>query len=121
MGYVNETRLDLFLPDRLWLARSKRGASTDMRWLTYYFASEPGARQLRGLATGTSGSMKNIPKDRIFALEIDVPNEFEQRSIASALATVDELIESLQRAIAKKQAIKQGMMQQLLTGRIRLV
>jgi len=44
----------------------------------------------------------------------------EQRAIASALSSALELIEALERQIAKKQAIKQGLMQQLLTGNARL-
>lgn len=120
VGYVAEEHDDLYLPDRLWLARPKRRSNTDMRWLTYFFASGPGARELRGLATGTSGSMKNIPKGRVLSLEIAVPSAPEQRAIADALADADDLIATLERLIAKKQAIKQGMMQQLLTGRTRL-
>lgn len=120
VGYVPETLPNLYLPDRLWLARAKRGTRTDMRWLTYYFASEPGARELRGLATGTSGSMKNIPKQLVLGLEIAVPPEPEQRAIADAIQAADAVIASLKRLIAKKQAIKQGLMQQLLSGRTRL-
>ena len=44
----------------------------------------------------------------------------EQNAIAAALDDVNGLISTLERLIAKKQAIKQGMMQQLLTGRTRL-
>ena len=44
----------------------------------------------------------------------------EQRAIADGLGDADDLIAALERLIAKKQAIKQGMMQQLLTGRTRL-
>lgn len=44
----------------------------------------------------------------------------EQRRIAAALSDVDYLIAALERMIAKKEAIKQGMMQQLLTGKTRL-
>jgi type I restriction enzyme S subunit len=43
-----------------------------------------------------------------------------QEAIADAFADVDGLIDSLNRLSVKKQAIKQGMMQQLLTGRVRL-
>lgn len=120
VGYVAEAHDDIYLPDRLWLARAKQSSGTNMRWLTYYFASDPGARELRGLATGTSGSMKNIPKDRILDLEINVPPAVEQRVIAEALGDAEDLIAALERLIAKKQAIKQGMMQQLLTGRTRM-
>lgn len=120
VGYVRNDYPDLFLPDRLWLARSKRGSRTDMRWLTYLFASEPGAALLHGLASGTSMSMQSIPKDRVLELEIHTPPPAEQHAIGDALESADDLIATLERLIAKKQAIKQGMMQQLLTGRLRL-
>jgi type I restriction enzyme S subunit len=121
VGYVDKTYPDLYLPDRLWLARSKRGSGTDMRWLTYFFASEPGAALLHGLASGTSVSMQSIPKDRVLSLEIAVPDADEQRAIGDALEDVERLIRTLERLVAKKQEIKQGMMQELLTGKSRLV
>lgn len=120
VGYVDEERADLYLPDRLWLAQKKRNSDTDMRWLTYHFSSEPGSRELRDLATGTSGSMKNIPKNKVLNLVIPTPSPLEQQAIADAIADADGLIESLKRLISKKQAIKQGMMQQLLSGVTRL-
>jgi type I restriction enzyme, S subunit len=48
------------------------------------------------------------------------PTLAEQRTIASALSDADALIESLERLIAKKRDIKQGAMQELLTGKKRL-
>jgi type I restriction enzyme S subunit len=44
----------------------------------------------------------------------------EQRHIADAVSGVDDLIATLERNVTKKQAIKQGIMQQLLTGKTRL-
>ena len=44
------------------------------------------------------------------------PPESEQLRIERCLDDADSLIAALERLIAKKQAIKQGMMQQLLTG-----
>ncbi|APT07259.1 hypothetical protein BSP99_07185 [Corynebacterium glutamicum] len=120
VGYVDEDRADLYLPDRLWLAQKKRNSDTDMRWLTYHFSFGTGARALRDLATGTSGSMKNIPKNKVLNLVILTPSALEQQAIADAITNTDDLIESLERLISKKQAIKQGMMQELLTGRTRL-
>lgn len=49
-----------------------------------------------------------------------VPPADEQAAIAGALQDADEVVSSLKRLIAKKQAVKQGMMQQLLTGKNRL-
>jgi type I restriction enzyme, S subunit len=48
------------------------------------------------------------------------PTKAEQEAIAAALGDVDALISGLDRLIAKKRAIKQGAMQQLLTGKRRL-
>lgn len=120
VGYVSDTRLDLYLPDRLWLACARTGTATDMRWLAYYFAFERGARALRGLATGTSGSMKNIPKDRVLSLEINVPSDAEQKAIADALSSIDGELRMLKVRLRKAQEIGTGMMQELLSGRIRL-
>jgi type I restriction enzyme, S subunit len=48
------------------------------------------------------------------------PTTAEQEAIAEALSDADALIESLEQLIAKKRNIKQGAMQELLTGRRRL-
>jgi type I restriction enzyme S subunit len=48
------------------------------------------------------------------------PTKAEQEAIAKALSDADALIESLEQLIAKKRHVKQGTMQELLTGRRRL-
>jgi type I restriction enzyme, S subunit len=48
------------------------------------------------------------------------PTEVEQRSIATALSDMDELLGGLDRLITKKRDLKQSAMQQLLTGKTRL-
>ena len=49
------------------------------------------------------------------------PTKAEQEAIAKALSDTDALIESLEQLINKKRHIKQGAMQELLTGRKRLL
>lgn len=49
-----------------------------------------------------------------------LPNSEEQTAIATALSDVDSLISALTKKIEKKKAIKQGLMQQFLTGKKRL-
>jgi type I restriction enzyme S subunit len=56
----------------------------------------------------------------ISTFKIIIPPPPEQRAIAAALSDVDGLITALDRLIAKKRAIKQATMQQLLTGKTRL-
>ena len=81
--------------------------------------SETAQRRLSVATVGTTrmelsiGILKQIRMPR--------PPKVEQRAIARVLIDVDALIEHLEKLIAKKNVIKQGTMQQLLTGKTRLL
>lgn len=62
----------------------------------------------------------HISTDSIKSIEITLPGYEEQVRIAEALSDIDTLIVNLEKLIAKKKAIKQGAMQELLTGKRRL-
>jgi type I restriction enzyme, S subunit len=62
-----------------------------------------------------------INKKDLASISINIPPEDEQRAIATVLSDMDSEIEALEQRRDKTQKIKQGMMQQLLTGRVRLV
>jgi type I restriction enzyme S subunit len=62
----------------------------------------------------------HLLNDPIRSCPVVLPSPFEQTAIADALTDIDSLTASLERLITKKKAIKQGMMQQLLTGKDRL-
>lgn len=66
-------------------------------------------------------SVAHLGVSRFHRLQLAWPSRLiEQERIAEALGDADTLIESLERLIAKKSKIKQGIMQELLTGRRRL-
>ena len=73
---------------------------------------------MTGVSYGTHMPRADWGVIRNFA--INLPKIAEQRAIAEVLSDVDGLIGALDALIAKKQAIKQGVMQQLLTGKTRL-
>ena len=67
------------------------------------------------------GAMKNLVGMDIFMkAPIVLPEMKEQTAIAEALSDIDSLIFSMQKLIEKKKAIKQGALQELLTGKKRL-
>lgn len=68
----------------------------------------------------TQTSIAHLPKEKLKLVPLPVPPHPEQRAIAEALSDVDGLIAALDKLIAKKRAIKQAAMQQLLTGKTRL-
>ena len=87
-------------------------------YLLQYLLSEVGNRQITDAMSGNA--ITRLTLSKINALTLPVPHVSEQREIAAVLSAVDALVYSLERLIAKKQAIKQGMMQQLLSGKTRL-
>ncbi|HHV53418.1 MAG TPA: hypothetical protein GXX52_08070 [Synergistaceae bacterium] len=62
-----------------------------------------------------------IGKRGIATIEVALPLLAEQRAIVSILSDMDAEIKALERRREKTRQVKQGMMQQLLTGRLRLV
>jgi len=76
-------------------------------------------RQIEALLTGSSYPAINSRDVR--ALEIPFPDYNEQTAIAAILSDMDEEIAALEARLAKARQLKQGMMQELLAGRIRLV
>lgn len=79
-----------------------------------YFNSKQGRSRLKELETGTT--MKHINVGELVHWLVPLPSTLEeQKAIATALSDADVLISNLDKLIAKKKAIKQGAMQQLLT------
>jgi type I restriction enzyme S subunit len=70
---------------------------------------------------GQQGTQSNLNKGIVQDFEILLPSAEEQTAIATVLSDMDTDIEALEARLAKIRAIKQGMMQELLTGRTRLI
>ena len=111
---VDDDFPNLFLPDRLWLMMVQ-DERCQARWLSHFLRSSISRRFIAVSATGTSGSMKNLPKPRFLAMPVDVPPLPEQRAIAAVLDTIDDAIQKTEQIIAKLQQVKQGLLHDLLT------
>lgn len=84
----------------------------------YCFSTEAIRNAIITGCTYTTRALTN--GKQLSAIEIPVPPKPEQEAIAAALSDIDALIANLEKLIAKKKAIKQGTMQELLTGKRRL-
>lgn len=90
------------------------------RFLGYYMNSFAFHDQLLPLMQGTK--VTSISKSALSDVRIMIPPTIEEQvAIASVLSSMDNEISALEAKKAKYEALKQGMMQQLLTGRIRLI
>ena len=88
-------------------------------FMNYILNSEYVLSQLKGLATGTTSVAAIYTRD-LYKVKLFLPPLPEQKAIARVLSDIDELIESIEKLIHKKKQIKQGAMQELLTGKKRL-
>lgn len=79
-------------------------------------------RHFTNYAVGESmrSGIPKINREALARYELTVPPQSEQRAIGEVLGDADDLIKALESLIAKKRDVKQGMMQELLTGRTRL-
>ena len=102
------------------LLRLRRLAgNVDMHYLSYHFHFEPFKQRVRTLAVGQT--MASLNTQILKSVLIILPPPFEQTAIAAILSDMDAEIAALEGKLAKARNLKQGMMQELLTGRIRLV
>ena len=86
-------------------------------FLQYFFQSDNFKHQIDEHLGATINQITNASLN---SFVVALPKAAEQRVIVLKLQDADRLIATIERLIAKKKSIKQGMMQELLTGRTRL-
>lgn len=84
----------------------------------FYYLLQTKKNSMLELAIGST--FLEISKTALCKIPLQIPMRDEQNKIADALSDIDNLIVVLEKQIAKKKAIKQGAMQELLTGKRRL-
>ena len=89
-GYVASTCPNVYLPDRLWKLTVSN--SCDAYLLYTLLASGPRKAQIKGMATGTSGSMHNVPQGPFLELDLLLPQYNEQGKIGRHFRNLDSLI-----------------------------
>lgn len=90
----------------------------DGRFVFYYLSQDQVRQTFETITTGQAYPQISLVQVR--HARVALPPPPEQRAIAEALSDVDGLLGALEALIAKKRAIKQAAMQQLLTGKTRL-
>jgi len=90
----------------------------DLAFKKYCFSSKIIRTQIMATSSYTTRALTN--GTLLGKIIVPIPPKQEQQAIATALSDTDELINSLEKLIAKKEAIKTGTMQELLTGKKRL-
>lgn len=92
----------------------------DLRLLREILLQDSVTKGFESVSRGTSNSQKRIAPSDFLNFSFALPPLAEQHRIADALSGFDDMIVTLDKAIKKKRQIKEGLMQQLLTGKTRL-
>lgn len=88
------------------------------RFVSQYLNSTIGKSRLANIFVGTT--IKHINVKDFIKFNVPVPQLSEQVEIANLLATIDQRVDELEEKKDKLQQLKKGLMQQLLTGKIRV-
>lgn len=113
-GYVALFKEPIFASDCSTISESK---SYCIEFIYYWLRMN----QEKIYQSQTGGAQPHIHPSDLGPLAIDMPEVSEQEAIAKILVDMDREIETIEQRLAKIKSLKQGMMQNLLTGRIRLI
>lgn len=93
----------------------------DLSFLKQLLLTDKVTKDFEDMSSGTSNSQQRITPSDFLKYEISTPSLEEQRKIALILFDMDTEIQRLEEKLSKYQKVKQGMMEELLTGKVRLM
>lgn len=93
-----------------------QGTINETKWFYWYFYN----KDITSVLSRQGAGRYKLNKATLQSLKMPIPPRDEQTAIANSLSDVNNLITSIEKLIIKKKNIKQGVMQELLTGRKRL-
>lgn len=118
--YVESVRPRLMLCDKIFRVLFRPSGSIDGRYLSLALKSPDMRDQIEARATGTSPSMKNIPKSKLLQIMLPVPSLAQQQRLVAAAAGVQSQLGKLQvrrsRLIAELEALVSSSLAQAFPG-----
>jgi type I restriction enzyme, S subunit len=117
--YVRDTCSRLMLSDKT-LRLNIDSKLAVPEFVGYLLQTSSSRRQLETSGTGSSGSMKNISQAEIRSLILPLPQVDEQYRILANLESTRVRLDVLRRELSKLRLLKAGLMDDLLTGRVRV-
>jgi len=102
-AYVWKAPLNTYLPDRLWRATLKDNINPVFLWFS--LIQESSKKQIRALASGTSGSMKNISIPRFLSIKIKKVPLNKQNAIAIKIEAIEKQKELIKQSIKEVETL----------------
>ncbi|MGO5160551.1 MULTISPECIES: restriction endonuclease subunit S [unclassified Bilifractor] len=93
----------------------------NLSFLKQLLLTDKVTQDFEDMSSGTSNSQQRITPADFLKYEISIPSLREQEEIAVVIEDMDLEIKKLEAKLSKYQKVKQGMMEELLTGKVRLI
>ena len=115
---VRYVTANLLLSDKTWRLILKPDINSE--WFVMALKQKRIRNAIGARATGTSSSMKNVSQREFGNIKIAVPKESEQNEFDQIFTTLRTTLSSLHEELLANQRLKQSLLQNLLTGRVRV-
>lgn len=115
-AYVDKDYDDLAIPDRLWILRTNEGVSPVFLW--NFFQTDLYRGLISRIATGTSGSMKNISKKNFSQIQVPLPKMELQNRFADYVTSIEAQKESLRTSLSELETLFDALMQAAFSGHL---
>lgn len=115
-AYVTKDYEDLTIPDRLWILRTNEQVSPIFLWK--FFQTQYYRSLINKIATGTSGSMKNISKKNFSELKIPLPPIALQNLFDDNVRSIEEEKEKLKASLEELETLFDALMQEAFSGNL---
>lgn len=120
VGIVNNDILPANTNQALAIVRLKEKSCIYLSYLFYYLNTNAMTKNIELMSS--QGAQPNLSLENVYNLPIIYsPNIMEQKAIATILSDMDNELEVLEAKLEKTKQLKEGMMHELLIGRIRLI
>jgi type I restriction enzyme S subunit len=118
VALVYDTPDNLILPDKIWRFVWREPVIVDTRYVEALFRHPATRYELGRLATGTSGSMKNISQAKLMALRVAVPPLHVQKVFSAHLRCIEGVTSNYRAYLAKLDALFVSLQQRAFQGEL---
>ncbi len=116
-AYIFEDFKNLFLPDRLWQTVKSQNPHSVL-WLSHAIKQPSFMRNISKVATGTSGSMKNISQKKFLGIQVINPPLDLQNQFAEKITLIEQQKELAKQELKESEDLFQALLQKAFKGEL---
>jgi type I restriction enzyme S subunit len=118
IGIVNESLGEAYVNQHVCLVRLESVSDVNPRWVGHFLSGHAGQEQFAKKNDGGAKAGLNLPTIR--SIIVPIPSPEEQNKVVRVLDRLDSKISIKQTKLSKHQSLKKSLMQDLLTGKVRV-